>query len=248
MSTVAVEMKEDVAILKMNNGSTNAISSEFIEHLDKSIQEIKENAGAMLLTGNDKFFCIGINLPELIKFDRKEMAEYWFRFNKLTIDLYTMPMPTVSAICGHAIGGGCILALTTDFRYGTREKKQIGLNEINLGVPVPYVTDLIARQVMGDRAATDLIYNGKTMPIGEAKSWGLMDEVHDGSEVEDQAFKKAMDLAKLSGQAFKAIKSTRVEEIKLKYEANYKATNEVFLDCWFSDKVQKMLSKAAEKF
>ncbi len=248
MSTVTMEIKEDVAVLKLNNGSTNAISSELIQDLNNSMEEIKKNAKAMVLRGNDKFFSIGINLPELIKFDRKEMGEYWFQFNKLTIDLYTMPVPTVSAVCGHAIGGGCILALTTDFRHGTSEKKQIGLNEINLGVPVPYVTDLIARQIIGDRAATDLIYNGKTMPIAEAKSWGLMDEVNEAEKMEEEAFQRAAHLAKLSGTAFQAIKSTRVEEIKLRYEANYEATNELFLNCWFSDSVQSMLVKAAEKF
>ncbi|MFH2057592.1 MAG: enoyl-CoA hydratase-related protein [Pseudomonadota bacterium] len=73
------------------------------------------------------------------------MVDFFQRFNQLTLDLYTLPLPTACAISGHAIGGRNILALTGDYRFMAEGKKRIGLNEIQLGVPVPYLADLILR-------------------------------------------------------------------------------------------------------
>ena len=116
----------------------------------------------MVLAGGTKFFSIGLNLPELIGLNRKEMAEFWERFTQTVFGLYTLPMPTVCAVCGHAVAGGNILALTCDYRIGSTENRKIGLNEILLGLPVPYLADLMLRQVSGDRAATERLYRAIT--------------------------------------------------------------------------------------
>ncbi len=248
MSTVMIEAREKVAILRLNHKTTNAIGSQLIEDCQKALDQIKKNFRAMVLAGNSKFFCIGIDLPELIALNRKDMQDYWYRFNQLTLDLFTLPLPTVSALCGHAIGGGCILALTGDFRWATSGRKQIGLNELNLGVPVPYLTDLILRQVVGDRVATGMIYQGGTMPLTDAKDTGLIDEFCDPEIVEDDAVQKADTLGALQGPAFSAVKATRVEAIRQRYEKHHQHMNNVFLDCWFSEPVQQKLAEAARKF
>jgi enoyl-CoA hydratase/carnithine racemase len=248
MSTVTIEACDKVAVLRLNHQTTNAINSRLIDDCRNAIGRIQNEFRAMVLAGNAKFFCIGIDLPELIQLDRKDMQDYWYRFNQLTLDLFTLPLPTVSALCGHAIGGGCILSLTSDFRWATSARKQIGLNELNLGVPVPYLTDLILRQIVGDRVATDMIYQGSIMPLTDAKDTGLIDEICDPETVEDNAVQKANILAAFQGPAFSAVKATRVEAIRLRYEQHHQQMNDVFLDCWFSEPVQQKLAEAARKF
>jgi enoyl-CoA hydratase/carnithine racemase len=248
MSTVTIEACDKVAILRLNHKTTNAINSQLIDDCQKAIKQIQKDFRAMVLAGNTKFFCIGIDLPELIQLDRKDMQTYWYRFNQLTLDLFSLPLPTVSALCGHAIGGGCILALTSDFRWATSAGKQIGLNELNLGVPVPYLTDLILRQVVGDRAATGMIYHGKIMPITDTEPIGLVDKICDPDTVEKNAIQEAETLAALQGPAFSAVKATRVENIRIRYEQNHQMMNDIFLDCWFSKTVQQKLAEAAQKF
>ena len=124
----------------------------------------------------------------------------------------------------------------------------MGLNEIKLGVPVPYLSDLMLRQIVGDRAATQMIYLGEFVEPEKALSIGLADEILAQDKVENRAIEKITEIAALPVQAFAAIKANRIEEIRLAYEKNYKVKNEIFLDCWFSRPVQELLIKAAEKF
>jgi len=157
-------------------------------------------------------------------------------------------MPTACAITGHAIAGGTILASSCDYRFLASGRKLMGLNEIKIGVPVPYLSDLMLRQIVGDRAATEMVYLGEFIEPDKALSIGLADEVLSYDKVENQALEKITEIASLPRQAFAAIKANRIEAIRLTYEKNYKVKNEIFLDCWFSSPAQKLLSKAAEKF
>jgi len=176
------------------------------------------------------------------------VTEFFYSFNQVALDMYTLPIPTACAITGHAIAGGTILASSCDYRFLASGRKLMGLNEIKLGVPVPYLSDLMLRQIVGDRAATEMIYQGEFIEPDKASKIGLVDEVLSQGKVENRALKKIAQLSALPGKAFAAIKANRVEAICLAYEKNYKVKNEIFLDCWFSQPVQELLIKAADKF
>ena len=103
----------------------------------------------------------------------------------------------------------------------------MGLNEIKIGVPVPYLSDLMLRQIVGDRAATEMVYLGEFVEPIEAGKIGLIDEVLSDDKVESRAIEKITELAALPGQAFAAIKANRVEAIRLAYEKNHRAKNEI---------------------
>lgn len=248
MSKVITEDCGDVAILRLNNGVTNAIDPNMVNDINESLIEIRAKYKGMILAGGEKFFSIGLDLPSLLKLDRIAMTYFWYKFNQLTLELFTVPIPTVCAISGHTIAGGTVFALTCDFRFATSDKKQIGLNEIKLGLPVPCVPDLILSQIVGDRPSIEMVYHGEFMSLSDAKQIGLIDKICSPKTVEEQAVKKASELAAFHGKAFAAIKGDRVEAIKLRYEKNYKSTNEIFLDCWFSEQVQKLLKEASQKF
>ena len=248
MSKAIVEDRGSVAILRLNNGVTNAISPLLVHDLAEALNEIRTDFKGMVLAGGTKFFCIGLDLPSLLKLDRTGMADFWRRFNQLAFDLFTLPLPTVCAISGHAVAGGNVLALTCDYRFAASGNKQIGLNEVKLGVPAPYLADLILRQVVGDRTATEMLYHGEFMPLSDAKQIGLIDEIYPQETVEDQAVEKAAELAAIQGPAFAAVKGNRVEAIRSRYEENHKSKNEAFLECWFSEPVQELLKEASQKF
>jgi enoyl-CoA hydratase/carnithine racemase len=248
MEKVKIEEHGNVAILRLNDKVSNAISTTMVENLSISVNQIKREFRGLVLAGGTRFFSMGFDLPELLKLDRSGMADFFYRFNKVVLDIFTLPIPTACAITGHAIAGGTILASSCDYRFLASGRKLLGLNEIKLGVPVPYLTDMMLRQIVGDRAATQMIYLGEFIEPDEARSIGLADEVLSQDKVENRALEKITELASLPGQAFAAIKANRVEAIRLAYEKNYKVKNETFLDCWFSQPVQELLSKAAEKF
>lgn len=248
MSTVKIEQRDNVAVLKFDSGVTHPVGSDLVNDLSSALGEIADSAGGMVLTGGEKFFSIGLNLPELVALDRSGMSDFWRRFIGVTQELYSLPMVTVAAIGGHAPAAGTVFALACDFRVSAEGKKMLGLNEIKLGIPVPYITDQILRQVAGDRVATDMLYSGKFIMPAEALQVGVVDEVHPQEAVLERAIEKAASIASYERAAFAAIKATRTEEICAKYQQNAARVNEAFLDCWFSDTTQKLLAEAVEKF
>jgi len=248
MTTVKIEDHGSVAILRLDNGKTNAINGQLVYDMQEALTEITNQYQGLVLAGGDKFFSIGLDLPELLELERDTMSYFWHSFNQLAFDIFTMPLPTVCALSGHAVAGGNVLALTCDYRLAGSDKKQIGLNEIKLGVPVPYLADLILRQIVGDRAATNMIFRGEFMPFADAHKAGLIDDIFAPEDVEEQAVSKAALQAEFPQQAFAALKAHRVEDISLKYQEFSTSRNEVFLDCWFSAPVQELLQEAAQKF
>lgn len=248
MNKAVIEAQGDVAVVRMTNGVTNAINLDLIEDLTIALESVQKDFRGMVLAGNTKFFVIGFDVLSLLKLDRPGMIDFFHRFNQLTLDLFTLPLPTACAVAGHAIGGGNILALTGDYRFMAEGKKRIGLNEVQLGVPVPYLADLILRQIVGDRTATEMLYTGAMMPVADALKVGLVDEAAPEEDLEQKAIEKITTLAKFSREGFAAIKANRTDSIRAAYQAGFAKKNAQFIDCWFSKNVQALLFKAAEKF
>lgn len=232
----------------MNNGVINAISPELVDELSVMIREIRNEANGLLLCGGEKFFSIGFDLPVLITLNRPEMSDFLHNFHNLILDLYTIELPSACILAGHAIAGGNILAIACDFRFATSQQGKIGVNEIKLGLPVPSLADMILRQIVGDRAATGMLYSGEFMSFADAAAIGLIDEIYPPEGLKQAATEKITALAALDGKAFSAIKSNRVEAIRDSYEKTGRAKDEIFLDCWFSESTREKLVAASRKF
>lgn len=248
MQTVIKEFRDHIAILRLNSGAANPINVKLVDELSKSLTEIRGTARGMVLCGGQQFFSAGFDLPELLKLDRPAMGNFLERFNQLCLNLFTAPIPTVCALSGHAVAGGNILALTCDYRYASSEKKKIGLNELKLGLPVPYLADMMLRHTIGNQYATQMIYSGEFMSFSDAKIIGLIDVIGQPEELEDFTLERLSQIASYPSQALSAVKATKVEEIKRRYGNSIQSKNDAFLDCWFSDPVQKNLLEAALKF
>ena len=248
MKKVLIEEKENLAIIRLNNGVTNAVSSELIDDFAAALNEIKDSKDGMVLAGGEKFFCIGLNLPELVELDRPAMTDLMTRIEHLNLQLYTLPMITVCAIVGHAPAAGTVFALNCDYRFAADGKQMLGLPEIKLGLPVTYLMELILRQIVKNRDANDLLYQGEFINPTYAKEINLIDELWPQAEVEKKALEKVKSIADLPKQAIKAMKQTKTEEIRLRFNKNFTSYIEVFIDCWFSKDTRKLLDEAIEKF
>lgn len=248
MGTIQVEAYDTVAIIRFTNGLTNAVSSDFVDDLADVLKKTKSDFKGQVLAGGGKFFSIGLNLPELLKFDRPAMTDFLYRFNQVVYDIYTHPLPTAAAIAGHAPAAGTIFAIASDYRFAAEGRKLIGLNEVKLGIPVPYLAVLILSQIVRNQEAITMLYRGEFIEPAQAKGIGLIDEIVETGNVENVAVEKIKEIAALSAPALRAMKAGRVEDIRVQFDKNHKVQHEIFLDCWFSDSTQKLLEKAAEKF
>jgi enoyl-CoA hydratase/carnithine racemase len=248
MSTVRLEDHGPIAVLRLTNGVTNPIGKQLLEELSAALNDIGNRLKGLVLAGNTKFFSIGLDVPNLLMLGRDEMADFWNRFEDLVLCLYTLPVPTACAMAGHATGGGAILALACDFRFVAGGKRLIALNEVKIGVPVPYLADLMLRQIVTDRVAVEMEFRSGFLSPDEARAAGLADAVCTEEEVEAHALERVSELAALPAAAFVLTKQHRTREIPSRFKAIRQDLNRAFMDCWFRPGTQALLKEAATKF
>jgi len=251
MDSIKIEYHDDVAVIKLNNGVTNPLSLEFLREISKNLENLKNESSAcslVIASNNDKFFSIGFNIPQLYEQSEEEVKEFYKTYNRLCLDLYKLPKPTIAAITGHAIAGGCILALCCDFRFIAEGKKLMGLNEIKLGVPVPYPGDCILRELVGMRNARDIMEIGEFYPPLESLKLGMVDQVLPLKQVLTEAIERAKLLGAMPQEVFGIIKLNRVERIEEQILKHLEEKEQFFLECWHSDETRKRLKEAIKKF
>jgi enoyl-CoA hydratase/carnithine racemase len=127
-------------------------------------------------------------------------------------------------------------------------KKLMGLNEIKIGLPVPFLADLMLRQAVGDRAATEIEYTGELLMPEKAQIFALVDGLFPETDVEAQAITKISEMVERPPFGFPLTKQHRTREIRTRFLADRESINQAFMDCWFSAPVQDILSEASKKF
>jgi len=251
MTKVSVIYEDSVAIIQLNNGITNALNLEFIREISKTLKHLKNESiinSIVLTSENEKFYSIGFDLPHLFKLSKSKVKLFYTNFNRLCLDIYTYPKPTITAITGHATAGGCILALCTDYRFIASGRKLMGLNEIKLGLPVPYPADCILRDLIETRYAKIIMEEGEFHQSDELYQMGLVDLVLPMDEVLFQSIEKIREIGDMPKPAYNIIKRNRVDNVESQILSNLKEREEIFLACWKSPEVRKLLKEAIKKF
>jgi enoyl-CoA hydratase/carnithine racemase len=248
---VNLEAIGPVALIRLNHGVTNPIGMRLVSELSGLIREVRDRSdlqSLVLSSASEKFFSIGFDIPNLIDAGEAEFAAFFRAFNHVCLDLYTLPKPTVAAITGHATAGGCILALCCDYRLIAAGRKLIGVNEIKLGVPLPYPADCILRGLLGLGAAREVTDRGEFYLPEAARALGLVDQVTPPEEVVPAAVARAGELGAMPEGAFAAIKRNRVEEIEEQVRNRGEEKEREFLLRWLSEPTRRRLVEAAARF
>jgi len=127
----------------------------------------------------------------------------------LVSEILEASIPIVGAMKGHAIGAGKTLLTATDYRFAASGRVLLGMPEIKLGVPNPYFAEQLLRFLAGDSVASALIYSGDLISAEQSLSMGLVNPIHEKSEVEFATTEIAQTLAKLPRLAFRHSKNQR---------------------------------------
>jgi len=251
MASVSMEFCRKIGVLKLNRGITNAISLDFVRELSGNLNKLEDNPdvqGMVLTSANEKFFSIGFDIPELYEYNKNEFYEFFHSFNRLCIDLYRCSKPVIAAINGHATAGGCILALCCDYRFIAAGKKLMGVNEIKLGVPIPYPADCILRELVGFHKAREITDSGEFYPPEQLLHLGMVDKVIPLPQLHSESINKAETLGSFPAEGFSMIKQNRVERVAEQVLKHLDEKEQYFLDCWFSQNARERLKEAAKKF
>jgi enoyl-CoA hydratase/carnithine racemase len=124
----------------------------------------------------------------------------------------------------------------------------MGLNEIKLGIPVPYPGDCILRHMVGHRNAREIMGTGEFYHPEELVQMGMVDEVLPLEQILPKSIERAKSLGALPQEAFRIIKHNRVETVKAQVHKHLAEKEQAFLKCWYSDEARKRLKEAIKKF
>lgn len=248
---IAAEVHNGSMIIKLDQGVTNALNLELVQKLSEVLGRVEKASDVhslVLTSANEKFFSIGFDIPGLFDLPKQEFKIFYQAFNRLCLKLYMLPKPTIAAITGHAIAGGCILALCCDERNIAVGRKLIGLNEIKLGVPVPYVADCLLRDWIGARRARQVMEGGEFYAPEDALQMGMVDRVLPLDDVLSLSLERVGALGLLPSNAMQAIKNNRVERMVAQIKSQLGDKEAIFIECWYAEDTRARLREAMEKF
>jgi enoyl-CoA hydratase len=195
LRTLRFEIDEAVAVITIERPEAlNALSGEVLYELGVAFELVQADIGirALVITGSGRAFAAGADIGNLNKveggFSGRESA---LAGQEIMNELAALPIPTVAAISGFALGGGLELALAADLRVASRDAK-LGLPEVGLGIIPGYGGTQRLPRLIGQSRAYDLIFTGRHVGADEALQLGLV------NRVVDDALSGALELARLT--------------------------------------------------
>jgi enoyl-CoA hydratase/carnithine racemase len=197
-----------VATIRLDRPPMNALNTELQEQLRAAADELTRDRAvrAIVLYGGEKVFAAGADVKEFAGQNHEDMMRDAGRLSSALSALAAVPKPVIAAVTGYALGGGCELALTADFRVSADNAKW-GQPEILLGIiPGAGGTQRLPR-LIGPARAKDLIYTGRFVDAHEALAIGLVDAVVPAAEVYPTALAMAAKFAAGPALALAAAKA-----------------------------------------
>ena len=212
-----IEDKESAAVITMNSNPVGVMSDGFFSDLNSAFDTLKQKhpSKPVVLSSGGKMFSPGFDLEgcvKLFKRGNKREIDLWLGgFLESMLAVFRHPAPVAAAIEGHAIAGGCILALCCDLRIAEKEGKAlVGLNETSIGFPMPESLAVLVNGILGEKAGKQTVKEGKLHSVEQALEIGIISRLVPQGTVVSSAVK---ELEKINTEDFIQMKKARNTEI-----------------------------------
>jgi enoyl-CoA hydratase len=202
---VAVEKQDRVATLTLDNPhQRNALSFELVDELAEALGELKADSDlvAVVLTGAGKVFSSGGDLKSMVPpqggeggVGDEQIADYIKSYYLKNLSIMDLPMCTIAAINGHAIGAGCTLALACDMRIASTQAK-LGMGFVKIGLHPGMGTTYFLPRLVGTARAYELLLTGEPISGEEAARIGMVNRAVEPEGVLEAALELAHQIAR----------------------------------------------------
>jgi len=244
---ITKKVEDNVYILTLNDGKTNALTDTVLNDLRKYLQEAASDATikGVILTGEGKTFSSGFYLPMFLSFTTiNEVIKFFDVEEEILLELFMFEKPVIAALNGHTVAGGMIFAMACDYRIMKNHPKiKMGMSEIKIGLPLSIAQWNVVRFGLdSDKKFRDIMYFGNMFGPEQALQLGLIDELVD----EDKLISRAKELINLwknnPGNAFTPLKLCIRKETAERIRKELKEGDmKKELKCFFDENVRKTL-------
>ena len=206
--TVLVECKhqDKYTLIQMDDGKANALGFEMLAQLDNALDQAEEAGKVVIICGRPGKFSAGFDLSVMGE-GGDGMLKLLRSGSAISRRLLAFPTPVILAVSGHAIAMGALLTLSADYRIGLHGTYKIGLNEVAIGMTLPYFAVELARERLVRTHFASAVTMAKLYDSVGAVEAGFLDEVVSEEDLLPRAIAKAEQLAALDMEAHKNTKA-----------------------------------------
>ncbi len=228
---IILETQNNIATIFFNRPKAlNALNNALFDELDAALDQVNANKDikVLILTGKgDKSFVAGADIAELVKMDPLQGKYFSRKGQKVFSKLEELPIPTIAAVNGFALGGGLEAAMGCDFIYASN-RALFGLPEINLGlIPGFGGTQRLARRI-GITLAKELVFTGKNINAQAAFDYGIVNQICDHEKLMENVLKTANLIASKGRVALRSAKEVIQNGLNTDIETGCRIENDVF--------------------
>ena len=250
MTNVLLEKKDHIAVATIHRPEAlNALNSQVLKDLNELADLITADSGiyALVLTGaGEKAFVAGADIGEMSTLTREEGEAFGKKGNDVFRRIETLPIPTIAAVNGFALGGGCELSMSCDIRL-CAENAVFGQPEAGLGITPGFGGTQRLARLVGPGMAKQMIYTAKNIKADEALRIGLVNAVYPAGELMAAAEKLATKIAGNAPIAVRACKKAINDGLQVDIEQGAAIEEKLFGSCFGTADQKEGMSAFLEK-
>ncbi len=233
-----LEERGGITIVRLAHGKVNALDVELLQAIEKTFSSLDSHK-AVVLTGAGRSLSAGVDLKRITDGGLEYVKVFRPALSAAIKSVFCHPGPVVAAVNGHAIAGGCVLAVACDVRLmagGT-----IGLSEMRVGVPFPGVPLEVMRHALGP-ATRRFVLSAELLSPVQALAAGLIDRITEPKTLLDEALAEAGRLARISPDVYAFTKRQLQGPARERIDALSPADDDRSTQMWASPVVQEAIN------
>ena len=250
MTNVLLEKKGHIAVATINRPKAlNALNSQVLEDIDQLVEQVKadDEIRALVITGSgEKAFVAGADIGEMSTLTKAEGEAFGKKGNDVFRKLETLPIPTIAAVNGFALGGGCELSMSCDIRICS-DNALFGQPEVGLGITPGFGGTQRLARLIGPGKAKEMVFASRNIKADEAYRVGLVNAVYTQEELMPAAKKLAGAIAKMAPIAVRNSKKAMNDGLQTDMDQAIVIEEKLFGGCFETEDQKNGMQAFLEK-